>query len=82
VSPICRAHLRETGWDTVLANGDDYELCFTVPEQHAAALEKLRPACGFHQIGVIETEPGLRIMDASGQPYQPRRSGHDHFAEK
>jgi thiamine-monophosphate kinase len=82
VSPVCRAHLRETGWDTVLANGDDYELCFTVPEQHAAALEKLRPACGFHQIGVIETEPGLRIMDASGQPYQPRRSGHDHFAEK
>ncbi|MEW6332374.1 MAG: thiamine-phosphate kinase [Pseudomonadota bacterium] len=80
VSPVCRAHLRETGWDMVLANGDDYELCFTAPEQHVAALEKLRPACGFHQIGVIEAEPGLRIVDEAGRPYQPRQSGHDHFA--
>jgi thiamine-monophosphate kinase len=82
VSPVCRAHIAETGWDMVLANGDDYELCFTVPEKHVAALEKLRPACGFHLIGVIEAEPGLRIIDADGKPYQPRQTGHDHFAEK
>jgi thiamine-monophosphate kinase len=65
----------------VLANGDDYELCFTVPEMHVAALEKLRPACGFHSIGVIEAEPGLRIVDEAGKPYEPRETGHDHFAE-
>lgn len=82
VSPACQAYLPETGWDLVLANGDDYELCFTVPENHVAALEKLRPACGFHPIGVIEAEPGLRIVDESGKPYQPRETGHDHFAEK
>jgi thiamine-monophosphate kinase len=81
VSSVCGAHIHETGWDLVLANGDDYELCFTVPEKHVAALDKLRPACGFHQIGVIEAEPGLRIVDAAGKPYQPRQSGHDHFAE-
>lgn len=80
VSPVCRSHLHETGWDLVLASGDDYELCFTVPEQHAAALEKLRPACGFRQIGVIETEPGLRIIDETGKPYRPRQTGHDHFS--
>jgi thiamine-monophosphate kinase len=82
VSPVCRSHIHETGWDMVLANGDDYELCFTVPEKHVAALEKLQPACGFHHIGVIEAEPGLRIVDETGKPYQPRQSGHDHFAEK
>jgi thiamine-monophosphate kinase len=81
VSPVCRAHIPETGWDMVLASGDDYELCFTVPEANVAALEKLRPACGFHQIGMIEAQPGLRIVDESGRPYQPRQTGHDHFAE-
>ena len=48
----------------------------------SAALEKLQPACGFHPIGVIEAEPGLRIVDEAGKPYQPRQRGHDHFAEK
>jgi len=82
VSPVCRSHIKETGWDTVLATGDDYELCFTVLEKNIAALEKLQPACGFHCIGAIESEPGLRIMDESGKPYRPRETGHDHFAEK
>ncbi len=82
VSPVCRAHIPETGWDTVLATGDDYELCFTVPENHIAALEKLQPVCGFHCIGVIEAEPGLRVVDEAGKPYPPSQSGHDHFAEK
>jgi thiamine-monophosphate kinase len=81
VSPVCRTHVRETGWDMVLANGDDYELCFTVPEKNVAALEKLQPTCGFHHIGVIEAELGLRIVDEAGNPYQPRQSGHDHFVE-
>jgi thiamine-monophosphate kinase len=80
LSAVCRSHVRETGWDTVLATGDDYELCFTVPESHIVALEKLQPACGFHCIGVIEAEPGLRIRDQLGKPYKPSQAGHDHFA--
>ena len=80
VSPVCRAHIHETGWDMVLANGDDYELCLTVPEKNIAALEKLEPACGFHRIGVIESEPGLRIIDEAGKPYLPQETGHNHFA--
>lgn len=80
ISTVCRAHIRETGWDMVLATGDDYELCFTVPEKSIAALEKLKPASGFHRIGVIEAAPGLRILDETGKPYQPRETGHKHFA--
>ena len=81
VSPVCRPHLREAGWDMVLATGDDYELCFTVPEKSVAGLEQLRPASGFHCIGAIEAEPGLRIMDETGKPWRPRQTGHDHFSE-
>lgn len=79
LSAVYRAHLKVVGWDAALSNGDDYELCFTVPEKNIAALEKLRPSCGFHCIGAIESQPGLRLIDESGKPYQPRQSGHDHF---
>ena len=82
VSDVSRRHLKETGWETVLAGGDDYELCFTVPDKNVAALEKLRFACGFHCIGEIEAAPGLRILDESGKPYHPKATGHDHFSEK
>ena len=81
VSPRCRSHLRQAGWETVLAGGDDYELCFTVPRENIVALEKLQFSCGFQCIGGIEQEPGLRIMDESGRPYHPQETGHDHFAE-
>ncbi|MDO8703598.1 MAG: AIR synthase-related protein, partial [Sulfuricaulis sp.] len=82
VSDVSRRHLKETGWETVLAGGDDYELCFTVPDNNVAALEKLKFACGFHRIGEIEAVPGLRILDESGKPYYPKATGHNHFAEK
>ena len=82
VSPVCRLHLKEAGWDTVLAGGDDYELCFTVPQKNIAALEQLPFASDLHCIGDIEQESGLRIVDDAGKPYSPRETGHDHFAER
>ena len=81
VSPVCRAHIKDLGWDAVLATGDDYELCFTVPAANIAALEKLPSAGAFHHIGEIEAEAGLRIVDESGKAYRPRETGHDHFAK-
>jgi len=81
LSPACRAHLKELGWNAVLATGDDYELCFTVPAANVAVLEKLPLAGAFHHIGEIEAETGLRIVDESGKAYRPRETGHDHFAE-
>lgn len=81
VSSLCRLHIRETGWDTILASGDDYELCFSVPVKNIMALEKLRLNSGFHWIGVIEAKPGVRILDEAGKPYYPLHSGHDHFSK-
>ena len=80
LSPAYRAHLAETGWDVALANGDDYELCFTVPPENLAALEKIKhrfPA--ITEIGIIEAGGGLHIVDAAGKPHTPKITGHDHF---
>jgi thiamine-monophosphate kinase len=81
VSPVARAYIKKFGWETALAMGDDYELCFTVPPENSGALEKLQFACGLHCIGEIEAEPGLRIVDESGDSYRPTFTGHDHFSE-
>jgi len=81
LSAVCREYLKQTGWETILAGGDDYELCFTVPPENIAALDKLRFSCGVHCIGEIESESGLRLMDESGKAYHPLKMGHDHFAK-
>jgi thiamine-monophosphate kinase len=66
-----------------LSAGDDYELCFTVPAQHCAALEQrlARFDCGYTTIGVIEAEPGIRCFLGSGEPYQPAATGYLHFRD-
>lgn len=68
--------------ELVLAGGDDYELCFTAPAaQRAAVVEAGRQAdTGVTRIGRIEAQPGLRVLDAQGQPLAQRFAGFDHFA--
>ena len=82
VSPVLRRHLDAVGWDTALAGGDDYELCFTVPEAKLAAVERLQPQYRyrFTCIGEIVNEPGLRVLDEAGGLYRSAALGHDHFA--
>jgi len=83
LSAVYRAHLDEVGWDLALANGEDYELCFTVSEQNRAALDSAKANFpnGLVMIGRIESEAGLRMEDASGKPYRTKAKGHDHFAD-
>lgn len=67
---------------TALASGDDYELCFTVPPERAAPLERLAAAwdCRCTYIGDITAKPGLRLIRADGSAFHLDRSGYDHFA--
>jgi thiamine-monophosphate kinase len=68
--------------DFALNGGDDYELVFTAPpaarEQVAvAAREAHTPVT---RIGTITPQPGLRVLDAHGQPVALRSRSFDHFA--
>lgn len=82
LSATYRALLEEVGWDIALANGEDYELCFTVPPERLDAFERVRAQLGAAatEIGVIEAREGLRIRARDGALYEPRARGHDHFA--
>lgn len=65
------------------AGGDDYELCFTAPPARraaivAAALEAGTPVT---RVGVIDAQPGLRMIDGGGAAVLSMGlSGFDHFA--
>jgi len=65
----------------VLAGGDDYELAFTVPRERRAAVEAAAAQAGtpVARIGNIDAEPGLRVLDAAGQPLAAPFASFDHF---
>ena len=62
--------------ECLLAGGDDYELVFTAPSG------ALLPDVGvpMTRIGVIEAEPGLRVVDAYGMAVEHGLRSFDHFA--
>ena len=67
-------YMQQTGdWQMPLISGDDYELCFTISAEHA---RQLNIACTC--IGVIEEEPGLRLM-RNGVSTIINSSGFEHF---
>jgi thiamine-monophosphate kinase len=68
--------------ELVLAGGDDYELAFTAPpdRRDAVAAAGRASATAVTRIGRIEAEPGLRVVDAQGQPLPQTFAGFDHFA--
>ncbi len=65
----------------VLAGGDDYELCFTAPPAQRAAVQAAAAQSQtlVTRIGQIEAAPGLRLVDAAGQPLAQNFAGFDHF---
>ena len=65
-----------------LAGGDDYELCFTAPAATADALldDFARSGCAVTRIGRIVAEPGVRVHDAHGNPFELPRGGWQHFS--
>lgn len=60
-----------------LTAGDDYELCFTLPAEKSLLLEQsgIAATC----IGVVEAQPGLRIVNASGEAIILEKAGYQHF---
>jgi thiamine-monophosphate kinase len=65
----------------MLAGGDDYELCFTAPEQMRGRVDAIARALGLPltPIGVIVDEAGLSIVDDDGRPLAEIPAAFDHF---
>ncbi len=68
--------------ECVLAGGDDYELVFTAPSsaREAVLTAGAQARTPVTRIGRIEAAPGLRLLDASGQPLARQFAAFDHFA--
>lgn len=66
-----------------LFGGDDYELCFTVPEQHCAKLERQAQQMDtpITCIGEIVIGSGIECFDASGQILVTEADSYQHFRE-
>ncbi len=68
--------------DCALAGGDDYELVFTAPPSARDAVLQAAAASqtAITRIGQIDATPGLRLLDAAGQPLVQKFGAFDHFA--
>jgi thiamine-monophosphate kinase len=66
----------------VLSGGDDYELVFTAPPGQRAAVLAASVASGtaVTRIGKIESNPGVRLVDAHGALVEHNFESFDHFA--
>lgn len=69
-------------WSLPLSSGDDYELCFSVPPEHQAAVRRLAIdlGCPVTPLGSIRAEKGLGYRRPDGSLDTIDRAGYDHFA--
>lgn len=65
-----------------LAGGDDYELCFIVPQAGIAGVAALEQSLGIAltRIGETTREPGCLLKHADGSLYAARDQGYRHFS--
>lgn len=65
--------------EDALYGGDDYELCFTLPD--GVPLEGVDGCVPVTRIGTIDAQPGLRGRDAAGHVASLSAGGYDHFGQ-
>jgi len=83
--PLSQALIRAAGIERArelaLTGGEDYELCFAVPQGRLASLEQALPALEwqYRRIGTFREMPGT-LVTHGGTVMQFSHSGFDHFA--
>lgn len=81
VAHLVTQYYHDKAVDLALTGGDDYELCFTVPESKFASLmhtlENAKIIC--YPIGVIEEQSGLRIKTSTHCCEEIVPRGYAHF---
>ena len=72
---------RDMALGCLLAGGDDYELCFTVPPALRERVDAISLALGLPltPIGTITVDPALAVRDERGDPMTPLPRAFDHF---
>ena len=80
VSGALRAAYGDAAWRQVLAGGEDYELCFSAPPEHAAAIARLAGASGasLSRIGQLRAGAGVELK-LHNAVMQFAAAGFDHF---
>lgn len=73
---------RDLALGCLLAGGDDYELCFTAPQNLRAQVAAAAHDAGVavKRIGTIDAAPGMRIRDERGDALVTLPAAFDHFA--
>ncbi|MCW8444352.1 thiamine-phosphate kinase [Fluoribacter gormanii] len=81
IHPLLDKYWTDNAVDLALTGGDDYELCFTVPEYRLSSLiNDLNSAdLSCYPIGVVEERAGLRMKDANNHYYELTPKGYSHF---
>ena len=77
ISEALLGHIKDSNdWSIPLCSGDDYELCFTIPDGNEEVLKKASQSCNVNitRIGVVTEQLGLQIEGFDG----PRKS-YQHF---
>lgn len=73
---------RDTALQLALASGEEYELCFTVPEQNRGAVDTALARSGVRATCIGQLRPGQGItLIRENQPLSWKLHGYDHFAE-
>ena len=72
---------REIALACLLAGGDDYELCFTVPTEREQDIRTLTTALeiSLTRVGTIETQGPLKVRDEAGRALVKLPRAFDHF---
>jgi len=81
-SAIMEKYLSQsTAVNCLLAGGDDYELCFTVPKARREKIEHVAHELGITltRIGKIGEGESLVVLDAKGKTVTLETKGYDHF---
>ena len=80
LSAALKEYKTENVLDIVLASGDDYELCFTVPPERRLNIDEIDPGdCQLSYIGNITDKPGIQWLQADNKEYSPSARAYSHF---
>lgn len=71
----------EAAWQLALSAGDDYELCFTVPESRESTLQQHLTSINipYTCIGRITKDPGLAVLREDNSEIILEKTGFKHF---